>query len=179
VTPFLTNAPRTAVISVLLSSLAASTGAIWPSATFLSMVDSSSRVSPAVTLSVNGTCLLDVLSEANAFLAVLHLSRTSAPKHPARIYPHSPSILLRSLSNSMLIWSSTMAWMTAQPASKNAPAPRKGHLSRTPNVVAQRMSLLFYQLHQRAPLPAALVSTALASTAQAAALPPPEPLPRL
>jgi hypothetical protein len=179
VTPLLTNAPRTAATSVLLSSLAASTGVILPSATFLSMVDSSSRVSPAATLSANGTCLPDVLSEANAFLVVLHLSLTSAPGHPARMYRHSPSILSRSLSNSTLTWSSTMAWMTAQPASKNAPAPRKGHLSRTPNVVAQRMSLLFYQPHQRAPLPAALVSTALASTARAAALPPPKPLPRL
>jgi hypothetical protein len=179
VTPLLSNAPRTAATSVLPSSLAASTGATFKLAISHSMVALSLRASLAATLLPNGTSLLDVASKANALPAVLHRSQRIVPRHPAVMSRPSPSTPLRSRSNSMSNWSSYMAWKMAQPASKNALAPPKVHLLRTHNVVAQRMSLLFSQLHQRTPPPAALVSTALASTARAAALPQLKPLPHL
>jgi len=93
VTPLLTNALRTAAISVLLSSRAASTGAILPLATLLSMVDLNSRASAASTPLVNGTCLLDGLSGTNAFPEALHRSRRIAPRHRAMISLPSLSIL--------------------------------------------------------------------------------------
>lgn len=178
-TPLLTNAPRTAATSVLLSSLAVSTGATLQWATSLSMVVSSGRASLAAILLTNGTYLPDVPSKANAFPAVLHQSQRSVPRHPAVISRPSPLTPLRSLSNSMLTWSFTMVWTMVQPASKNALAPTKVPLSRTRNVAAQRMLLLFFQLHHRAALPVALVSTALGSTARAAAPPQPKLLPHL
>jgi hypothetical protein len=179
VIPLLLGVPRTAATSVLLSSLAASTGATLQLATSLSMVASSSRASVVAILLPNGISLPDVTSKANALPAALRRSQRIVPRHPAVTSRPSPLTLLRSPSNSMSHWSFNMAWTMAQLASKNALAPPKVHLLRTHNVVAQGMSPLFYQLHQRAPPPAALVSTALASTVRAAALPQLKPLPHL
>jgi hypothetical protein len=177
VTPGLSNALRTAATSVLPSNLAASTGATLQWGNSLSMVASTSRASLAATLLPNGISLPDVASKANVLPEELHRSQRVAPGHPAVMSRPSPLTPLRSLSSSMSNWSSSMAWTMARCASKNALASLKVHLFRTHNVVAQRMLPLFYQLHQRANPPAALVSTALASTARAAALPQLMPLP--